>query len=239
ISRSGGSMGIGLAIPVNMAKEIYTQLVESGSVARGFLGVGIQTLTPDLAESLGLDKSTKGVIIPQVQKDSAAEKAGMEKGDIVIEFDGQKVEDYNAFKNRVAMLKPGTKAEMIILRDGKEKSLTVELGEKPGNGAVASIEDEAKESLGITVKNLTDDLAEQLGLEDLSGVVVDQVEPGSVAAEGGITAGMLIVEVNRETIKNVKDFSEAIKEAEKKDKVLLLITNGQFSQYLLLKLPED
>jgi serine protease Do len=240
ISRSGGNMGIGLAIPVNMAKGIYEQLIESGTVARGFLGVNIQDLTADLAESLGLERETKGVIIPQVSKDSAAEKAGVEKGDIVVELNGQKVEDQDVFRNQIAMLKPGTKVELVVLRDGKRKSLTVELGQKPQDQqAAAAGGAEAEKTLGISVTNLSDELAERLGFEGLSGVVVESVEPGSLAAEKGIAAGMLIMEVNRKPVKNTKKFDKAVKQAVKGGKVLLLVNNGTYSQYVLLKLPED
>jgi serine protease Do len=240
ISRSGGNMGIGLAIPVNMAKGIYEQLIESGTVTRGFLGVNIQDLTADLAESLGLERETKGVIIPQVSKDSAAEKAGVEKGDIVVELNGQKVEDKDVFRNQIAMLKPGTKVELVVLRDGKRKSLTVELGQKPQDQqAAAAGGAEAEKTLGIGVTNLSDKLAERLGFEGLSGVVVESVEPDSLAAEKGIAAGMLIMEVNRKPVKNTKKFDKAVKQAVKGGKVLLLVNNGTYSQYVLLKLPED
>jgi len=236
VSRSGGNMGIGLAIPINMAKSIYEQLLESGTVTRGYLGVVIQELTDDLAKSFGME-GVKGVLLPDVTEGSAAAEAGIKKGDIVVEFDGEPMEDKDDFRNHVAMLKPGTKVEIVILRDGNRKTLTVELGERPKQfGAAASEKSEALEELGITVQNLTDDLAERLGYEGMSGVVVSGVEPGSLAAAGGIQPGMLIQEVNRQQIKNTKDFYEALEKASEEGTILLYINNGQYSQYIVLKL---
>ena len=236
VSRSGGNMGIGLAIPINMAKSVYEQLLESGTVTRGYLGVVIQDLTDDLAESFGLE-GVKGVLLPDVTEGSAAAAAGIKKGDIVVEFEGEAVEDGDDFRNRVAMLKPGTKAEIVVLRDGKRKTLTVELGERPKQfGAASGEKSEALEEVGITVQNLTDDLAERLGYKGMSGVVVSGVEPGSLAAENGIQPGMLIQEVNRQQIKNTKDFYEALEKASEGGTILLYINNGQYSQYLVLKL---
>ena len=236
VSRSGGNMGIGLAIPINMAKSIYEQLLESGTVTRGYLGVVIQDLTDDLAESFGLE-GVKGVLLPDVTEGSAAAAAGIKKGDIVVEFEGEAVEDGDDFRNRVAMLKPGTKVEIVVLRDGERKTLKVELGERPKEfGAASGEKSEALEELGISVQNLTDDLAERLGYEGMSGVVVSAVEPSSLAAEKGIQPGMLIQEVNRQQIKNTKDFYEALEKASEGGTILLYINNGQYSQYIVLKL---
>ena len=189
-------MGIGLAIPINMAKNVYEQLVKSGTVTRGYLGVNIQDLTPELAKSFGL-KDTKGVLIPNVTADSAAEKAGMKQGDIIVEFDGVPVEKTRDLLNRVAMLKPGTKVKVVVLREGERKTLTVELGTRPKSEQAAASRSDILEQLGITVQNLTPDLAERFGYKDETGVIVTDVEQGSLADFGGITPGTLIVEVNR------------------------------------------
>ena len=234
---SGGNVGIGFAIPVNMAKAVYGQLVESGTVVRGFLGVGIQDLTPKLADSFGL-QDTKGTLLAEVFEDSAAEKAGLKQGDIVVELDGQPVEKTKELQKRVAMLKPDTKVKIVVLRDGKRKTLTVKLGKRPSNGQIARAKPKTVEQLGVHVQNLTDDLAERLGYEGLSGVVVTQVEPGSEAAQKGITAGTLIMEVDRKPVKNTKDFNEAMEQAANQGFVLLLTKDQRYTRFVVLTIPE-
>ena len=236
ISRTGGNMGIGLAIPVNMAKLVYKQLIEGGAVVRGFLGVLPQNLTPEMAESLDL-KGTEGLILPHVTEDSAADKAGIKKGDIIVEFNGQPVENANGFRRRVAMLKPGTKVEVVVLRDGKRKTFKVELGERPKMGGIAAAKPDVVKRLGLTVQALTDDLADRMGYRNLSGVVVTEVEQGSEAGRKGITRGMLIMEVNRTQVSSVKEFNKAIEKASKGESILLLVTDGRYAQFVVLDVP--
>lgn len=238
ISRTGGSIGIGLAVPINMAKNIYEQLVEGGTVVRGFLGIQMTELTPELAEAFGLE-DTKGVAIADVVEDSAAEKAGLKHNDVIIEFEGKPVDSANELRNRVAMLKPGTKVEMVVLRDGKRKKITAELGERSKQAALVSSRSEALEKLGITVKNLTDELAGRLGYEDMSGVVVTEVKPGSEADTKGVSEGLLIVEVNRKPVKNIKDFEEAVEKAVEDGAILLLVNNGRYNLFIALNVPAD
>ena len=236
ISGSGGFMGIGFAIPINIAKTVYRQLVDTGKVVRGFLGVIIQDLTPELAETFDL-KDVKGVLISEVTEDSAAEKAGLKQGDIIIEFEGRNVEKANVLQSRIAMLKPDTKVKVIILRDGKRKPVTIKLGERPKQVSIAG-RSEVLEQLGFTVRNLTEDLAQRLGYEGLTGVLVVEVKSGSQAAEKGITAGTLILEVDRKPVKNTKDFEEAIEKAAKEGSILLLVTDGRYTRFVVLRLPE-
>ena len=237
VTRTGGSMGIGMAIPINMARSVYQQLVEGGTVERGALGVYIDQLTPDMARSLGME-DTKGVVIADVMKDSAAEKAGMKRYDVVTEFEGEKVETPNELRNRVAMLKPGTKVKLVIVRDGKRRDVTTKLG-KRSEQLLAGANSKALEKLGFTVENLTDELAERFGYEGLGGVIVTKVEPGSSAAQAGIRPGTLIQEVNRKKVSNIKDFSSAMEKAAKNESVLLLAYNGRYTQLILLPLSED
>ena len=239
ISRSGGNMGIGFAIPINMAKAISKELIDTGKVVRGFLGVDIQDLDPDLAASFGLKEDTKGVLIPNVRKGSAAEKAGLKHGDVIVELDGKPVEKVKELQKRVGMLKPGTKVKIVVLRDGKRKTLPVKLGERPSQAELAGAPPEALEQLGLAVKDLTDDLARRLGYEGLTGVVVTRVEPGSQAAREGITAGTLIMEVNRTQVKNTKEFNKAIEKAKEKGSVLLLIRGEDYTRFFVLKLPKE
>jgi len=236
----GGNIGIGFAIPINMAKFIYSQLIEGGKIVRGALGVSIRDLEPELAESLGLE-DTKGIVIIEVSEGSAAEKAGMKRYDVVVEFNGEKVETMNEFRNRVAMLKPGTDVKIVVMRDGKRKTLHAELGESSKELKSFKIHSELLEQLGLAVINLTDDLAERYGYEDMTGVIVAKVKPGSQAARKGITPGMLIMEADREPVKNTKDFDRALEKAAERGKgsVLLLITDGRYSYMVVLKLSKE
>lgn len=234
-----GSVGIGFAIPMNMAKSIYKQLVETGKVARGFLGVGIQDLTAENAPFFGLKEDTKGVIVPEVTKDSAAEKAGLKPGDVIIELNGKPVEAAKELQGRVAALKPDTDVELVIVRDGHRETISAKLSERPSKEQVAKGGTETLEKLGLVVQNLTDDLAEQYGYEGLAGVVVTQVEPGSIAQLAGITPGALILEVNRKPVENTKTFKQAIEDAAKEDAVMLRIRQGQGVAFIVLKLPKE
>jgi len=238
VSRTGGNLGIGLAIPINMAKTAYEQLVKGGTVVRGFLGVNIQDLTAELAKSFNL-KETKGVIIAEVTKDSAAEKAGLKQGDIVVEFDGRPVDKASVLQSRVATLKPGTSAKIVVLRDGDRKEFNVELGKRPPKDQLAAAgKSQTLEQLGISVQNLTNEMAERFGYQGLSGVVVAEVEPGSLAELAGITPGTLITEVNRKPVKNTKEFGEAVEQASKEGAVLLLLKDEQSTRFVVLTLPK-
>ena len=236
---SSGNIGIGLAIPINMAKSIYDQLVQKGKVVRGFLGVTIPDITPDLAELFKL-KDTKGVLVPDVSPDSAAAKAGLKAGDIITAFDGQPVEKAAEFQRRVAMKKPGSEVEITILRDDKKKTLTAKLEERPSNDQLASnAKEQASEKLGLTVQNLTDDIAKQLELVGQKGVLVTDVESGSPAAMADIQPGSLIQEVNRKPVDNVSEFKKAVDAAAKEGKVMLRVRYEKSSIFVVLTIPKD
>jgi serine protease Do len=234
-----GNVGIGFAIPINMAKSIYKQLVETGKVVRGFLGVGIQDLTSENAPFFGLKQDTKGVLVPEVNKDSAAEKAGLKPGDVIIELNGKPVESAKELQGRVSSLKPDTDVELVVMRDGKRETLTAKLGERPAKEQVAKGGLETLEKLGLSVQNLTSDLAEQYGYEGLAGVIVTQVESGSIAELAGISTGALIMEVNRKPVENTKAFKQAIEDAAKEGSVLLRVKQGQAVVFIVLKLPKE
>lgn len=236
---SGGNIGIGFAVPIDMAKAVYEDLIEGGAVVRGFLGVVPSDLTKAMADYFGL-KDTKGVILNEVTEDSAADKAGLKQGDIIIEFNGKSVQKADKFRKQVAMLKPGTKVKVIVLREGDKKELTVELGERPAPQQLAAASrPEVLEQLGLTVRNLTDELAGRFGYEGLRGVVVTDVEAGSLAAFAGIRTGTLIMEVNRQPVKNTKEFNKAIKKATEKKSILLLIRDENHTRFVALELPKD
>jgi serine protease Do len=219
-----GNIGIGFAIPANMAKHAYEQIRQGGSVARGYLGIWFKDLDPEYASVMDLDKDTKGAVITYVIEGSAAEKAGLKRYDVVVEFDGKSVEKSNEFLNRVAMLSPDTTVDLVVLRDGKRKSFTVTLGKRPSEAEITGgLPAETVEELGFSVTNLTELLAQQLGYEGESGVVVKQTEPGSQLDQAGITPGALIMEVNRHRVRNTKDFNDEIKKAQEKGRALLLV----------------
>jgi len=230
-----GNIGIGFAIPVNMAKHAYKQLREGGSVERGFLGIGFEQLAPGVAVSLGLEEDTKGVIISSVVEDSAAEKAGLQPYDVIIEFEGEPVEKSNEFLNRVAMLRPGTEVDLVVLRDGKSKKFTITLGKRPSTAEIrGELPADTIKDLGFSVTNLTEELARRLGYEGDSGVVVKEVVPGSEAEQAGILPGVLIKEVNRQRVHNTKEFNEEIRKAQKKGRALLLIRQENSSILALI-----
>jgi serine protease Do len=235
---AAGNVGIGLAIPINMAKSVYEQLAAGGPVTRGFLGVNIQDLTAETAASLGIDKDTKGVVIPDVTADSAADKAGMKPYDVVVEFNGQAVEKARVLQNKVAMLKPGTKVEVVVLRDDKRKTLTVELGERPKQETASAGKSNTLEQMGITVQDLNGELSERFGYKGLSGVVVTDVDSGSPAALVGIEPGALIMEINRTAVTNVKEFNEAVSKATEEGSIMLLIKQQGFKQLITMVLPK-
>jgi serine protease Do len=234
-SRSGGYMGIGFAIPINMIKSIKDQLISNGSVTRGYLGITIQNITPDLAKSFNLE-NRKGILIAQVSEDSPAEKAGLKQGDVIIAFNGKPVEQVGPFRNLVAMEAPGSKKTITVIRNGKSETFTIKIGKLPDSESQANdSSSHGVEELGLTVHSLTKDIAEQYGLDGERGVIVTHVESGSIAEMAGIGAGTLIQEVDRKTITTMDEFKRALDDAFQKGSVLMLIKKGQYSRYVALK----
>jgi serine protease Do len=232
-SQSGGSMGIGFAIPSNMAKAIEQQLVTHGKVVRGYMGVSIQPLTSALAQSLRLN-TTEGVLVADVAPSSPAARAGLKRSDVIVSFNGQPVNDPGQLRNLVAMSAPGTKASVQLLREKQQREVSVELGELPREQTAArsSEEMQAPGRLGFSVQNLTPDLAKQLGAERPEGVVVTQIDPRSEAYQAGIRRGMVIREVNQQAVKNVQDFRQAVEKAEQSKQMLLLVQSPEATRYI-------
>ncbi len=242
LSRSGGSMGIGFAIPSNMVKYVKDQLIEKGAVTRGFLGIGIQNLTPELAQWFGIQEGN-GVLVSEVSPGSPAEKAGIQRDDVVIEYEGVPAKEIGSFRSRVASTAPGTSVKIVLMRGGERMEKTIEIGAKtgsdaePGTGAEADGASAASQvQLGIRVDNLTDDLAQRLGFEGESGVIVTQVDPTSSAAASGIKQGTLIQEVNRQPVHNTSEFEAAIKNSDGKKSVLLRVKDGEISRYAAIEI---
>ncbi|WDT75674.1 MAG: DegQ family serine endoprotease [Candidatus Manganitrophus sp.] len=227
-TQSGGYMGIGFAVPSNMARSIMESLAKDGKVVRGWLGVSIQEVTQQLAKEFGL-KESKGALVSDVLPNSPAEKAGFHRGDVVVQFNGQVVENSTQLRNLVAKTGVGTKAKVRVVRDKKEKELEVTIEEQPkdiaGSGDVEPDPEATSTALaGIEVRNLTPEVARQLGLNrNDKGVVITRVDPGSVADEVGLQRGDLIMEVNRKPVRDTDNYDELISKIGKDEAVLLLI----------------
>ena len=231
-SRSGTNIGIGFAIPINLVKELLPQLRGKGKVTRGYLGVLIQKVTPDIAESLGMDKGY-GALVANVSKDGPAEKAGVKVGDVIVEFDGKEIKDSGDLPIIVARTPVDKKVRMKVLRDKKEVILTVSVGELKEEEVAAAVPE--KGELGMTVQRLTPQIAESLGLEKADGVVVTAVEPGSAADEAGIRRGDVILEVDRRPIRNLDEYRKSIAGIRKGKGVLFLVRRGESTLFLALK----
>jgi serine protease Do len=232
-SRSGGNIGIGFAIPVNVAKDLLPELEEKGKVTRGWLGVMIQKVTPDIAESLEL-KDSKGALVADVMKDGPAQEAGIKVGDVIVEFDGHAVKESNELPMLVARTPVGKTVTLKILRDKGAETVSVKVGELKDEEA--AVQTGKEEGFGLTVQPLTPDIAESLGLSgDVKGVVVSGVEPGSSAEDAGLRRGDVILEVNREAVKDLASYRKALKAGGKGKSVLLLVRRGDNTIFLALK----
>ncbi len=229
--------GIGFAIPVNVAKDILPQL-KSGKVIRGWLGIMIQDITPELAESFGV-KESKGVIVADVVKDGPADTAGIKRGDVVTTLNGKEIENAHALSRFVAATAPGTQATLQVMRDGKTRDIKIAIGTMPEETSTEKAE--TKESMwGITVQNITPEISQRFGWdENERGAVISEIQPGSPAAEARLRAGDLIKEVNRQKIQNVRDYNQAIQKPKKGESVLLLVKRGQNTFYVALKATEQ
>lgn len=240
-SRSGGSMGIGFAVPSSIAKTVLDQILKSGKVTRGRIGAGIQDLTEDLAQSFQF-KSRHGVLISDVLPDSPAAKAGLKTGDIVTKYDGRPVRSANQFRNSVAATKPGTKAELEIFRNGNPLTAHVVIGELDEKEVAAVGTESSSESsesmglLGLSVQTLTQELAKQYGIkEPLKGVVVTDVEPSSPSAKAGIRAQDVIVNIGGKDVQTVQEFKDTMKQQKLEAGVRMQVVRDGFNRFVFLK----
>jgi len=234
----GGNVGIGLAIPISMAKAVYEQLKENGKVVRGYLGIGINNVGAGVGEFYGA-ANDRGAMVSTVMEGSPAEKAGIKPDDIVVELQGEPVTNANELMNKIAAQKPGTEVELVVLRDGKRKRLTVTLDTRPDSSELATAgRPQSPVEVGLYVQNLTEELAERLDYSGLTGVLVTEVEAGSPADEQGIQPGDLIMEVNREPVRNVRQWNAALGKAAEKGKVLLRVRNEGGTRLVVIPLSE-
>ncbi len=232
---SGGNQGIGFAIPINMAQAILSQILEHGKVVRGYLGVSIQAVTPAMAKAFGLDRAA-GALVGDVTPGGPASKAGIRKGDVILEMDGEKIPDSNELRLRISQKSPGSSARLKLFRDGREMTVTVTLGELPEKLARSEGGGEGSDLLqGVEVEDLTSRTLRELGLPPgTRGVVVTSVDEGSPAAEAGLSRGDVIQEVNRKPVASVPEFQEAIRRAGK-NPILLLVNRQGTTVYLMLE----
>jgi serine protease Do len=234
-SQTGGNIGIGFAIPINMAKDLLPQLKE-GKVIRGWLGVMIQKITPELKDKLDLEEE-RGALVADVTKDGPADKAGIQRGDVIVSFDGQEIKEMSELPYIVASTPVGKSVTVEVIRKGDKKTFEVKIGELEEERQAAVVS-EAKPKLGMTVEEITPELAKNFGLTETTGVVVVQVEDGTPAAEAGLRAGDVVLEIDQDPVETVRGFNRKLESYEKGDTILFLVKRQGATLFLTLKVEE-
>ncbi|MCP5111169.1 MAG: PDZ domain-containing protein, partial [bacterium] len=234
-SRSGGNQGVGFAVPINMGHDVLSQILENGEVRRGYLGVNIQNLTPAMAKAFDTP-AVGGAVVNNVSGDSPAGEAGVERGDIITGVNGTPVEDARDLRLQVASIAPGTEVRLNVLRGGNPLELPITLGRYPETEKQASAPaDSGTSSYGLTLMELTPRAMRQLRLPPgTEGIVVQEVRPGSAAAEAGLRPGDIIQEAARRPVTSLDDFRQAIRAANS-DPMLLLVNRAGSTLYLVLE----
>jgi serine protease Do len=236
-STSGGNVGIGFAIPVNLAKKVAKDLMEKGQVIRAYIGILPQEIDSDLRQSLKLDK-VKGVLVSKVEEDTPAEKAGLKRGDVIIEFDNVEIPNVAKFRIMIANSEIGKEYPLKVIRNNKEKTLKVKLVARPDLDDIALDRADKKQAseLGLQVESAKGEFAQKYNIDEDEGVVITKIESGSPAAESQLSVGDIILEINQQKIESVKDFKNATKDL-KEGIILFYIktTRGNY-QYVTVKL---
>ncbi|MEW6253299.1 MAG: DegQ family serine endoprotease [Planctomycetota bacterium] len=237
-TRTGGNMGIGFAIPVDMARFVMDSIIKTGEVVRGWLGVSIAPLTEDLARTFEppLD-ITEGAVVAQVLPNTPAEEAGLKRNDVVTAVNGTPIRESAQLRNMIAAMEPGTKVKLRLLRNGKERDVTVVVGKREGNVMARSgARGEESEALGLRVSDLTAVQAERLGLErGIEGVLVTEVEQAGIAAESGLRPGDVILEVQGTPVRDTGSFWEQVGKRDLKRGVRLLVQSGNAQRFVVLR----
>lgn len=234
VSQSGGYMGIGFAIPSNMAVSIMQKIIDSGTVTRGFLGVSLQPVDKEIAAAFNLDKA-EGALVSEVVKNSPAEKAGIKQGDIIIEYNGIPVKSIGNFRKDISLMNPDSSIVLKVNRKGSILTIPVTLGSSSDNVAAPG---DSMQKIGMEVETLTGDLRSQLGLsKDEEGVVITKIKPGSPAAQAGLRPGFLVLAVNHKKVTTVSEFYEALNDPASGKRALILVKHGAISRFYTIKLP--
>ncbi len=229
VAPSGGNVGIGFAIPVNMIKHIVDQLKIKGKVTRGWLGVFIQDLSEDIAKPLGLNPHS-GILVADVQKDGPADKAGLKQGDVILQFDSKNVKGVDELRNIVADTSVGRNVSVKVIRDGKEKTLHVIVQEMPSDGfsAMAGVGESSESWIGMTAMNISTDLRSKFKIpeEQKSGVVITEIESSSIASESGLSVGDVIVKINNTVITSLTEYKDVVSQSKGKGSYLFIVKRG-------------
>src|SRR3984893_1611643 len=227
---SGGNEGIGFAIPATLAQGVMNQILDHGKVTRGYLGIVVQPISPAMAKALGQGDQAKGALVGDVSAKGPAQASGVQRGDIILDVNGQPVSDANDLRNTIAMMQPGDTAKLKISRHGSTRDISVKLGELPSSKEQAENQQESasKDALeGVNVENMDADTAQQLGLPtSTKGVVVTGIDPSSPKADSGLQKGDVIQEVNHQPVRNVAEFEQAMHKAGSANALLLVNRGG-------------
>jgi len=226
--------GIGFAIPSTWAKHIMEQIIGSGTVKRGYIGISMQEIDKEMAEAFNLDK-TDGVLIAEVMKNSAGEKAGLQEGDVIIEYNNKPIKSIGNFRNEISLLEPGKKVDLTILRKGKKQKITLELGQHP----VEFLSSNQTTQLGMEVaevKDISPDLMGKWGYQDIKeGLIVTSIKRNSLAAKAGLRPGMLLLQINQQRIKTAKDFHDSMEKSQTNKHILLLVRFHNVTKFITVK----
>ncbi len=235
-----GGQGIGFAIPVDMARNVVEQLQNKGKVVRGWLGVLVQQITPEIAESLNLSQP-EGALVSDVTPGGPADKAGIKRGDVIVAFDGNKIEDMPDLPKTVATNEPGTKSKLTFLRNGKEKTVDLTLGELPEEVAVSTsvTNNNVERNLGLIVQEINPQIQRRFRLEESKGVIITNVNPDSIGYEAGLMAGDIILEMNKQHIENLDDYRKSVDSLKEGQTALLLVQRARNTIYVALKIEDQ
>lgn len=236
VSKSGGYMGIGFAIPINMGRQVMESLITKGKVTRGWLGVGIQNLSEDLADSFNY-KSTEGALVGHVDPKGPAKKAGLKQGDIIVEAGKERIKNVNQLRNYIASLKPGAELNVTVVRGGDKKSFTVEIGELPSQTEEGpEVADEGEnEQLGLSVEPLNEGSAKRTRTSRTQGLVVTEVSPQGLAAKAEIRPGDIIVSINGQEISKISEFKEALGKGDLKKGIRIVVESQGMERFAFLR----
>lgn len=229
-----GGQGIGFAIPISVVRELLPQLKNKGRITRGWLGVVIQKITPEIARMFKL-KEAEGALVSDVTENGPAEKAGIKRGDVIVSYNGKKIKDNEMLPRLVAATEIGKKVKIEIVRDGKTVTFDVTIGELPEEGLRSSKKPEIEKNFGLVVQEITPEIAKHLSLKDKRGIIVTDVTPGSPAGDADIRSGDIIKEIARKPIRTMADFKKAMKSANIKEGVVILIRREDTTFYTVLR----